>query len=102
MPSPAGAAAPVTYCNALFIDGEQVAEDCINNALEHDEELEKCFDYEWRITPPYDTIMVCADFGEDITESDEENNCLERVIPAPPPFPRKPAVALKPINSMPG
>jgi hypothetical protein len=79
----------MTYCNALFIDGEKVAEDCINTALGQGAYIDSCFDYDWQITPPYDTIRICADFGEDVTESDEQNNCLEQVFTAPPALPQK-------------
>jgi hypothetical protein len=28
----------------------------------------------------FDNVKVCADFGEDITESDEDNNCIEQMF----------------------
>jgi len=70
-----GAGAPVSYYSALFIDGQQVAVDQVNVSLVPGKQLDSCFKYQWQATPGQHTIRVCADWGQNITESNEGNNC---------------------------
>jgi len=69
-----------SFCNALFIDGELVATDCVNiHEMKPGQHIDNPFDYYWEMTPPEHEIEVCADWEEDVTESNEDNNCLEQV-----------------------
>jgi subtilase family serine protease/C1A family cysteine protease len=74
-----GAVAQPSYYSSLFIDGEPVAVDQVNVALTPGQQLNRCFKYQWQATLGNHTIEVCADGGNDITESNEKNNCLEEV-----------------------
>ncbi len=74
-----GVKAPPSYYSALFIDGKQVAVDQVDEFLEPGQQLDRCFKYKWQATPGEHTIKVCADYGQDITESNEKNNCREEV-----------------------
>ncbi len=74
-----GAVASVSFYNVLFIDGERVAEDLVTTPLASGQELERCFDYQWQMTPPEHEIRVCADWDKDVAESNEQNNCWEQV-----------------------
>jgi hypothetical protein len=69
--------APIKFFNALFIDGKYLAKDYINTIIEPGKEIERYFDYEWRMTLPKHVIKVCADHGENVVEKDEGNNCRE-------------------------
>ncbi len=60
----------------LIIDDEKRAEDFIGEDLGPGEYLELCFDYQSESTPPVGVIEVCADYYQDVVESDETNNCL--------------------------
>ncbi len=71
--------APVSYYNALFIDGKKVAEDHVTTSLAPGQQLERCFNYQWQMTPPQHTLRVCADHRQEITESNEGNNGWEEV-----------------------
>ncbi len=74
-----GVLAPTSYYSALFIDGQQVAVDQVDVSLEPGQQLDRCFKYKWPATPGKHTIKVCADWGQNITESNEKNNCWEDV-----------------------
>lgn len=74
-----GGAAPPSYYSVLFIDGQQVAEDQVNVSLAPGPQLTRCFDYQWQATPGQHTLRVCADWGQNISESNEGNNCWEDV-----------------------
>jgi hypothetical protein len=74
-----GAGAPMSFYNALFVDGMQVAEDYVTTPLAPGQQLDSCFNYQFQMTPPQHTIMVCADWRQNITESDEGNNCWQQV-----------------------
>jgi hypothetical protein len=68
----------LSFCNALFIDDELVATDCVKvTEMEPGEELDNTFDYDWEMTPPQHTIKVCADWEQDVDEEREQNNCRE-------------------------
>lgn len=68
----------ISFCNALLIDGEQVAEDWVNiTELTSGQWIDNCFDYQWQMTPPQHTMKVCADWEQDVDEENEQNNCLE-------------------------
>ena len=73
-----GPAGPPWY-NSLFIDGNQMVEDLLSTVLPAGEQYDLVFSYEWQMTPGQHTIKVCADSRGDITESNEDNNCLEQV-----------------------
>jgi hypothetical protein len=80
----------VSFCNALFIDDELVATDCVNiSEMMPGQWIDNAFDYEWEMTPPQHTIKVCADWEQDVDEENEQNNCqeeawyLEAVTPPP-------------------
>jgi hypothetical protein len=68
----------LSFCNALFIDDELVATDCLKiTEMAPGEGLDSSFDYEWEMTPPQHTVRVCADWEQDIDEENEQNNCRE-------------------------
>lgn len=68
-------AAPVSYYNVLYVDGNQVAVDHITFLLEPGKQVDRCFEYKFQMTSSQHTIKVCADFNKNIKESDEQNNC---------------------------
>ncbi|GAG36604.1 unnamed protein product, partial [marine sediment metagenome] len=69
------------FCNALFIDGELVARDYVNiHEMLPGQWIDNPFDYEWQATQPEHKIEVCADWEGDVTESNEQNNCLEETF----------------------
>ena len=73
---------PATFFNALFIDNMQqpVETDQVDIYLAPGAQTERCFSYQWQMTPPQDTVNVCTDWGQNmIVESDEKNNCLQEV-----------------------
>lgn len=75
-----GDIAPVTFRNALFIDGEHSSSDEIVASLEPGGHIDGCFDYQWQMSGPQDTIEVCADWGQNmVDESSEQNNCVHEV-----------------------
>lgn len=74
-----GGAAPASHYSVLFIDGKQVAEDKITTPLAPGQQLDRCFSYQFQMTPPQHTIRVCADWRQNIKESNEGNNCWEQV-----------------------
>lgn len=76
--------APARFCNVLFIDGKQVARDDVTLMMTPGQDVERCFSYQWQWTAPQHTVRVCADWEQDITEKDEQNNCLEETWYAPP------------------
>ena len=85
--NPLGGTTPL--CNALFIDGELVATDCVNiHEMRPGQHIDNPFDYYWEMTLPEHEIEVCADADGQIEESNEQNNCLikeyESVPTAPP------------------
>lgn len=68
----------VSFCNALFIDDELVATDCVNiTEMAPGEDLDNAFDYDWEMTQPQHAIRVCADWEQDVDEESEQNNCWE-------------------------
>lgn len=81
--SAGSAAAPATFCNALYIDDlQQLVEmqEVTNIILGPEEQIDRCFNYQWQMTEPQHTIEVCADWGQSmIEESNENNNCLQEV-----------------------
>jgi parallel beta-helix repeat protein len=61
----------------LLVDNVEVAHDCVPGELAPGENYTGCFDnYRWTYTQPADTITVCADFDDTVSESNETNNCL--------------------------
>ncbi len=61
----------------LFVDGLYQIKEQVDVDLAPVASVERCFDYyTWNCTSPADTVEVCADYGDFVDESDEENNCL--------------------------
>jgi subtilase family serine protease/C1A family cysteine protease len=77
--SAGGAGAPVSHYTALFVDGKQVAEDHITISIAPAQQLDRCFNYTFQMTLPQHTIRICADWKQNINESNEGNNCWEQV-----------------------
>jgi hypothetical protein len=77
--SAGNANAPVSYYNALYIDGKQVAEDHITAILAPGHQLDRFFNYQFQITSTPHTIRVYADWKQNIPESNEQNNYWEEV-----------------------
>jgi hypothetical protein len=77
--SAGNANAPVSYYNALYIDGKQVAEDHITAILAPGQQLDRFFNYQFQITSTPHTIKVVADWRKNIPESNEQNNYWEEV-----------------------
>jgi len=74
--NPQGGTTP--FCNALLIDGELAATDCVNiQEMLPGQWLDNPFDYYFEMTPPQHTIQVCADWETDVDEENEQNNCRE-------------------------
>ena len=72
------AAVPGGHFTALSVNGEQEATDTLDANLAPGERLNRSFlNYNWVCTSPEDTIKVEADYGGDVTESDETNNSRE-------------------------
>lgn len=71
--------APTNFYNALFIDGQPVAEDSVTTPLAPGQQLDRCFNYQFQMTSPQHTIMVCADWKQNVAESNEGNNCWQEV-----------------------
>lgn len=66
------------FTNSLEIDGVQTATDYFETYLEPGkEELRKFKDYFYKPSPPLDNIKICADYKDELKESNEQNNCLE-------------------------
>jgi hypothetical protein len=80
-PCAVGAIAPVTFWNALFIDDmyQPLETDSVTTSLAAGAQIDSCFDFQWQMTQQ-STIMVCADWGQNvIAEMYEQNNCLDEV-----------------------
>ncbi|HPO28571.1 MAG TPA: CARDB domain-containing protein [Caldisericia bacterium] len=68
------------FANSLEIDGVQTSTDYIDLYLEPGQEESRKFkDYFYKPSPPLDKIRICADYKNDVKESNEQNNCLEVV-----------------------
>ena len=69
--------APAGHNTSLFVEGEEVAHDLVDENLAPNASYIGCFvDYNWTYTPPEDNITVCADNNNTVEESNETNNCL--------------------------
>jgi len=68
----------------LTIDGVFKASDSVAS-LEPGEERTESFIYTWNCMDKSDEIKVCADYMDDVAETDEENNCLKDTWTCPPP-----------------
>jgi hypothetical protein len=68
---------PFSFYNALFVDGQKVAEDNFNLILAAGQQADRSFSYQWQITPPQDVIGVYADYRQQVAESNEQNNYME-------------------------
>ena len=72
-----GQSAPASFTNVLMVDGKQVAYDSYTGTLSPGQQTTRSFNYVFKQTPPLNVVMVCADWDQKVTESDEDNNCLE-------------------------
>jgi len=68
----------------LTIDGVFKASDYVA-PLEPGEERTESFNYPWTCTNKSDEIKVCADYEDDVEESNEENNCRTETWTCPLP-----------------
>ncbi len=76
-----GSVGSTTFCNGLFVDGELVATDYVNiQGMLPGQWIDNPFDYQWQATLPEHEIEVCADWEDDVSESNEQNNCLEETF----------------------
>ena len=62
--------------NILLVDGVPVSMNLIIRSIQPSQSLEKTFRIFRQTEIGASTIVVCADFKNRVTESDEENNCL--------------------------
>jgi hypothetical protein len=62
------------HYTTLFIDGEPRVNDLVEVELAPKERMKRCFSYGWQCSPPDDTIAVCADNKNDVSEANEKNN----------------------------
>ena len=69
--------APADHHTTLIVDGEEVEHKLVPVELAQCETYIDTFDTEVTCTDGTDTIKVCADYFNDVDESDEDNNCLE-------------------------
>jgi len=67
----------ITYSTALFVDGSLKALDQLNLILQPGQSVERSFNYQYSISGTEDTVKVCADYNQNVTEKDESNNCKE-------------------------
>jgi len=65
-----GVSVPVSFYNALFIDGNLVAQDHITSPLAAGQQLERIFNYEYQATPPSNTIRIIADYQQKYNQTD--------------------------------
>ena len=66
------------HYTTLFIDGAFKIKEQVNVNLAPGASSQRYFDYySWKCTPPRDTVKVCADYGDFVDESNEQNNCRE-------------------------
>ncbi|OEU73404.1 MAG: hypothetical protein BA869_02215, partial [Desulfuromonadales bacterium C00003107] len=65
------------HYTTLFVDDEYQIKEQVDVDLAPKASVERCFDYyTWNCTSSEDAVEVCADYGDFVDESDEENNCL--------------------------
>ncbi|MBM4429796.1 MAG: DNRLRE domain-containing protein, partial [Chloroflexi bacterium] len=67
------------HLTRLLVDGNAQAADFLDVLLLPSQRLKRCFNYTWLCSGAQDVIQVCADVQEDVTESDETNNCREEI-----------------------
>ncbi len=80
----------LTPCTALYVNGTKVDADRLHLPLEPGSEVQGYFKYELIVSPPFSVLRACADWENEIVESNEENNCLEIIVPAEEKLPEKP------------
>jgi parallel beta-helix repeat protein len=77
-------AAPMNHFTALSIDGTLAARDRVSVELAPGAALDFCFPLiGWFCSSPSDELIACADDYDDVTESDETNNCLRVNLSCP-------------------
>ena len=72
------------HCTSLFVDGVLKETKIVPVDLKANGVYTDTFDTLLTISGENDTIKVCADYKDDINESDETNNCKKKVWEAPP------------------
>ena len=75
--------APAGHDTALYINGDQVSSEMVVTDLDPGDSIDLDFGYRWVCKPPADNVMVCADTGNTVQESNDNNNCLETVLYCP-------------------
>lgn len=59
---------------------QPVSTDQVTAYPDPEDQIQRCFDYQWHMTQSQHTIMVCADWVQNmIPETSEKNNCLTEV-----------------------
>lgn len=72
---------PVPFANILYFNGLQVAQDNLSINLLPNQEYEAYFKTYNFVEPTSDyKVKVCCDTNNNINESNEKNNCLEKVF----------------------
>ncbi|MEA1866075.1 MAG: carboxypeptidase regulatory-like domain-containing protein [Euryarchaeota archaeon] len=75
--------APAGHDTALYIEGDRVSSEMVVTDLKPGDSIDLDFGYHGVCTPPADKVMVCADTGKIVQESNEDNNCLETMLYCP-------------------
>ncbi|MEJ5312258.1 MAG: Ig-like domain-containing protein [Anaerolineae bacterium] len=70
-----GAQAPAGHETYVWVDGNLFTKDPFVEPLGSFEAVERVLSHVWTCSPPSDTIQVCADGGDIVTEGKEGNNC---------------------------
>ena len=73
------------HYTTLFVDGAYKIKEQVNVDLAPGAVSQRYFDYySWQCTPPRDNAKVCADYGDFVDESNEQNNCREETCQCAP------------------
>lgn len=79
--STSSAGTPIPITNKLFINGKETATDTIFQTLNPNQEIESYFkNYTYPSPTTTEVLMVCADTNNVISESNENNNCLQKTF----------------------
>ena len=68
---------------SLTVDGVFMTSDSVAS-IDPSVEVTETFDYSWECTDINDSIEVCADYTNAVTESDELNNCRKVILTCSP------------------
>lgn len=80
----------LTPSSALYVDGTKVSHDTLVLPLEAGQEVQSYFKFDFVPSPPFCTLTVCADWENKFTETDENNNCFEKIVPVEEKLPENP------------